>query len=633
MDKLRMTSPDLTDANIGKLAELFPTVITETTDADGNVTRAVDFDLLRQELSDHIVEGPQERYRLDWPGKRAAAFAANTPIAKTLRPVREESIDFDTTKNIFIEGDNLYVLKLLQESYLGKVKVIYIDPPYNTGHDFVYQDDFSESRSEYVQRSEQYSASGVRLIANPESNGRFHSDWLSMMYSRLKLSRNLLKEDGVVFISIDSHEVANLRRIMDEIFGTENFIENYVWESNFRPDNSSRIERENAQHILCYARNRSKISSLIGAQKVTEGLPSLTKSSMNPTTLYFEPEWVDFLLDDGFYESATPNSGYILEDPIMIRDGKALDAFRLTGRVIWSQQYLEDQISDGTRIVIKSDGFVPYSKKLQTTDLAPTTLIPRDVAGDVLAGNAEINALFNDRVFNHPKPTTLLKYLIKSVTFNDKSGLILDFFAGSGSTAHAVLDLNSEDGGSRNYIMVQLNEAVASGSTAEKSGYEFISQISRERIRRAAEHIGESVETENWDGGFRAFHIDSSNMNDNVRTPDDIEQLDLSLFEGSVKDGRTGEDLLFQVFLDWGLDLSMSIVKDTINGSEVFYVEDDALAACFEDEVSLDVIREMAKRQPLRAVFRDDGFTDDAARINAEQIFRELSPATDVKAI
>jgi adenine-specific DNA-methyltransferase len=628
-----MTSPDLTDANIGKLAELFPTVITETTDADGNVTRAVDFDLLRQELSDHIVEGPQERYRLDWPGKRAAAFAANTPIAKTLRPVREESIDFDTTKNIFIEGDNLYVLKLLQESYLGKVKVIYIDPPYNTGHDFVYQDDFSESRSEYVQRSEQYSASGVRLIANPESNGRFHSDWLSMMYSRLKLSRNLLKEDGVVFISIDSHEVANLRRIMDEIFGTENFIENYVWESNFRPDNSSRIERENAQHILCYARNRSKISSLIGAQKVTEGLPSLTKSSMNPTTLYFEPEWVDFLLDDGFYESATPNSGYILEDPIMIRDGKALDAFRLTGRVIWSQQYLEDQISDGTRIVIKSDGFVPYSKKLQTTDLAPTTLIPRDVAGDVLAGNAEINALFNDRVFNHPKPTTLLKYLIKSVTFNDKSGLILDFFAGSGSTAHAVLDLNSEDGGSRNYIMVQLNEAVASGSTAEKSGYEFISQISRERIRRAAEHIGESVETENWDGGFRAFHIDSSNMNDNVRTPDDIEQLDLSLFEGSVKDGRTGEDLLFQVFLDWGLDLSMSIVKDTINGSEVFYVEDDALAACFEDEVSLDVIREMAKRQPLRAVFRDDGFTDDAARINAEQIFRELSPATDVKAI
>jgi len=632
-----MTSPDLTDANIDKLAELFPNVFTESVDGDGDgsVSRTVDFDLLRQELSGHVVEGPQERYRLDWPGKRAAAFAANTAIAKTLRPVREESVDFDITKNLFIEGDNLDALKLLQESYLGKVKIIYIDPPYNTGKDFVYADDFAASREEYLSKSGQTDDSGIRLVANSEANGRFHSDWLSMMYPRLKLARNLLSDEGVIFVSIDDHEVANLRSMLDEVFGAGNFIENYIWESNFRPDNSSRIERENAQHVLCFSRNRAALPALVGAQKATEGLPSLTKSSMNPTTLRLEPDWVDFQIADGDYLPGIRDSGYVLADPVTVVDGKAVGAFSLTGRVIWSQSYLEQQVANGTRIVIKSEGFVPYSKKVATSALAPTTLIPREQAGDVLAGNAEIRSLFGGQVFNHPKPTTLLKYLIASATSDGGSGIILDFFAGSGSTAHAVLALNAEDGGSRSFILVQLDESPGEGTEAARAGYATIADLSRERIRRAGSAVTQAagLGAVSLDAGFRALRVDTSNMADVLRTPDETDQLALNQLEGSVKVDRTGEDILFQVLLDWGLELTMNISVEKIDGKEVFVVEGGALIACFDEHVSPALVSSIARRQPLRAVFRDSGFESDDARINAEQVFREVSPVTDVKAI
>jgi adenine-specific DNA-methyltransferase len=633
MDKLKMHSPDLTQDHIARLRELFPGCVTEAKGEDGAVRLAVDFDLLRQELSGTLVEGPQERYQLNWPGKREALLTANAPIAKTLRPCRDQSVDFDTTKNLFIEGDNLDALKLLQEAYLGKVTLIYIDPPYNTGNDFVYSDKFSESSQSFLLRSNQVDAAGSRLVANTASNGRFHSDWLSMLYPRLRLARTLLSDEGVIFVSIDDNEIANLRRLMDEVFGEDNFVENYIWESNFRPDNSSRVERENAQYVLCFARNKTCMPALVGAQKATEGLPSLTKSSMKPSTLTFDPSWVEFSLPDGTYPAGERNSGYTLEDSVQIVGGRATKPFSLTGRVIWSQPYLEAQVAAGAVIVIKGDGFVPYSQKVATSVLAPTTLIPRDQVGDVLAGNAELRSIFGAPVFNHPKPTSLLKYLIGSATSQNKSAVVMDFFAGSSSTAHAVLSLNSDDGGRRRFIQVQLPEPTPEDSEARKAGYQTISDLSKERIRRAGKSFASGLMDE--DLGFRVLKVDTSNMADVFYAPDAVNQGALEGFTDNIKPDRSPEDLLFQVMLDWGVDLALPITRQTIQGREVLFVDGNALAACFDASGRIDeaFVKELATHKPLRAVFRDAGFVDSAAKINVEQIFKLLSPATEVKCI
>lgn len=633
MDKLKMHSPDLTQDHIARLRELFPGCVTEARGADGAVRLAVDFDLLRQELSGTLVEGPQERYQLNWPGKREALLMANAPIAKTLRPCRDESVDFDTTKNLFIEGDNLDALKLLQEAYLGKVDLIYIDPPYNTGNDFVYSDNFSESSESFLTRSNQVDAAGSRLVANTASNGRFHSDWLSMLYPRLRLARTLLSDKGVIFVSIDDNEIANLRRLMDEVFGENNFVENYIWESNFRPDNSSRVERENAQHVLCFAKNKTCMPQLVGAQKATEGLPSLTKSSMKPSTLRFEPSWVEFNLPDGTYPAGERSSGYTLEDSVQVKGGRATKAFSLTGRVIWSQPYLEEQVAAGATIVIKSDGFVPYSKKTATSSLAPTTLIPRDQVGDVLAGNAELRSIFGAAVFNHPKPTSLLKYLIGSATSQNKAAIVMDFFAGSSSTAHAVISLNADDGGQRRFIQVQLAESTPDDSEARRAGFQTISDLSKERIRRVGKSITSGLMVN--DTGFRVLKIDTSNMADVFYAPDAVNQGALEGFTDNIKPDRTAEDLLFQVMLDWGVDLALPISRQTIQGREVLFVDGNALAACFDAGGRIDeaFVKELATHKPLRAVFRDAGFADSAAKINVEQIFKLLSPATEVKCI
>lgn len=633
MEKLKMHSSNLTQDNINRIRNLFPGCVTEAKGEDGRVKLAVDFDQLRQELADSVVEGPQERYHLNWPGKREALLTANAPIAKTLRPCRDDSVEFDTTKNIFIEGDNLDALKLLQETYLGKIKMIYIDPPYNTGTDFVYEDNFTEDASGYLLRSNQVDEEQNRLVANTTANGRFHSDWLSMIYPRLRIARSLLSEDGVLFVSIDDNEVSNLRHILDEVFGEGNFVENYIWESNFRPDNSSRIERENAQHVLCFARNKSKMPALVGAQKATDGLPSLTKSSMKPSTLRFEPDWVEFRLKDGFYPAGKRDSDYFLEDDVNIVDGRASAPFSLTGRMIWSQSYLEQQVKAGTKIVIKGDGFVPYSRKLETAALAPTTLIPRDQVGDVLAGNAELRALFGAPVFNHPKPVSLIKYLLKSVAGTDPKALILDFFAGSATTAHAVIDANHDDGGTRRFILVQLPESTPDNSEARKAGYLNIAEISKERIRRA----GASALEKGFAGdvGFRSLKIETSNMSDVYYSPDALEKPNLDMFVDNIKPDRTPEDLLFQVMLDWGVDLALPISKQTIQGKDVFLVDGNALAACFDGHGGVDgaFVKELAKVQPLRVVFRDAGFKDSSVKINVEQIFKLLSPATEVKCI
>lgn len=648
MDKLRMTSPDLTDANIGKIAELFPTVITETTDTNGNVTRAVDFDLLRQELSDHIVEGPQERYRLDWPGKRQAAFAANTPIAKTLRPVREKSIDFDTTKNIFIEGDNLDALKLLQESYLGRVGMIYIDPPYNTGSDsLTYPDNYGETTKEYLRNSGQISPDEVKLQANPETNGRHHSDWLTMMYPRLKLARNLLKDSGLAFISIDENEVSNLLSICEEIFGRKNVLGALPVVMNLKGNQDAFGFAESHEFIVVCFRNKEMSNigtfpvdeeNLLAEWKLDEyGLfkeaDNLRATGVNSPRSKRPNLWYPVFID------STTGEWYITDNDKARRpadeivwpvnpDGEELSWY-------WSKKKFQEE---SYNLILKntSNGWQFYKKQRPKLGDIPTKK-PKSFlfkpSYSTSTATKRLKDLLGGKYFTGPKPVPFIEDLL--TIGSSKDDIVVDFFSGSGTFAHATLSLNSKDGGNRRFVIVQYLEEFPNTSSAYLAGFRTIPELSRERIARAGKNIVDGILEPGWSGdiGFRSFDTDTTNMRDVYSIPDDTNQLKIEELSDSVKRGRTTEDLLFQVLLDWGLDLSMPIVKDTIDGSEVFFVEDDVLAACFDDEVSLGVVREMAKHQPLRAVFRDDCFADDAARVNAEQIFRELSPATEVKAI
>ena len=459
LPRLPLQTPDGVHANVARIRELFPNCVTETRDeATGQLKYAVDFDQLRQELSGEIVEGPKERYQLTWPGKRQAILTANAPIRKTLRPAREESVDFDTTQNLFIEGDNLDALKLLQETYLGKVKMIYIDPPYNTGKDFVYRDNFTENTQDYLERSGQRDEEGNRLQLNSDSNGRYHSNWLTMMYSRLKIARNLLTQDGVLLISIDDNEFANLFKICEEVFGGSNFVENYiyVWESTFRPDNSSSLERENAQYIVGFCRAKNTLGQLIGQKAGSSGLPSLTKSSMKPTRLSFPSGSISFGIEDGVYQAGDLSSGYTLHQDAIVKDGKNANVVELTGPVIWSQANLEAELREGTEIIIKTRGFIPYTRKSSDSYLAPNTIIPKERAKDVLAGTAQIKSLFGESVFTHPKPVDLIEYLASMIV--DKYGIYLDFFSGSGTTGNAIMSLNAKDQGGRRFICVQIPE-------------------------------------------------------------------------------------------------------------------------------------------------------------------------------
>lgn len=622
MEKLRMTSPDLTEANIDKLAELFPTVVTETLDADGNPQRAVDFDLLRQELSDHVVDGPQERYRLDWPGKRAASFAANAPIAKTLRPVREESVDFDTTKNLFIEGDNLDALKLLQESYLSKVKLIYIDPPYNTGNDFVYSDDYAESREVYLERSGQTSSLGDRLVANPESNGRFHSEWLSMMFPRLKLARNLLADDGAIFVSIDDGEAANLRRLLDEIFGAQNFRADISWQKRYTRSNNTQDFTTVVEHLIVFARSdKFKVNLLPRTGEADDRYtnpdrdprgPWKGASFLNPATPAQRPNLA--------YPILNPNTGNITHPTTNAwrRSKQEFDRLQREGLLYWG--------SDGTAQVPSIKMFLREAR-----GLTPINLWTHDYAGNTDEGTKDLADLFGAKVFDNPKPVKLMKRILEHSTTDDS--IVLDFFAGSGSMAQAALELNADTGSHRRFIMVQLPESTDTRSVANRQGYGTISAITRERIRKVAAVLKERSSAEGQDRGFRALLIDTTSMTDVAQEPDETNQLDLGQLESSIKSGRSNEDLLFQVLLDWGLELTMSIDAQTFSSHEIFNVEDGALVACLSESITPTIVHEMARLRPMRAVFRDDAFPSDSARINAEQIFRELSPSTEVKAI
>lgn len=620
IEKLKMHSPDLTAQNVDRIAALFPGCVTEATGPDGTLRRMIDFDLLRQELSDSIVDGPQERYHLDWPGKRQALITANAPIAKTLRPVRAESVDFDTTRNLFIEGDNLEALKLLQETYLGKVKMIYIDPPYNTGNDFVYDDDFAESAKEFLAKSNQMDEAGNRLVVNTESNGRFHSDWLSMMYSRLKLARNLLSTDGVIFLNIDDGEVGNLRKAADEVFGEENFIANVIWQKKYTRANDARWFSDNHDHILCYAREKQGMSL------------NLLPRNEEQTAAYSNPDahpkgpWKATPLHA---KSGTNTSSYIFSNGITWQPPAG--TFRRFNDESMNRMEQENAIWFG------ADGSQTPSRKSFLSEVkagvSPVTIWPYDEVGHNHEASNEIKSLGLAGMFNNPKPTRLLTRAMILATGADD--IVLDFFAGSSTTAHAVFQLNAEDGKNRKVILVQIPEPVDPKHAAAEGGFSTIAEISKERIRRAGAKIlaGDCHPDWNRDVGFRVLKIDSSNMADVYYTPDATTQADLLLRVDNIKQGRTAEDLLFQVLLDWGVDLTLPITRETVEGKTVFTVAGTALIACFDNGVDEALVKTLATRKPLRVVFKDTGFKDDATKINVKQIFKSLSPDTEVKAI
>ncbi len=626
MDILKMHSPDLSQENIAKIRALFPGCVTEARDeATGQLRLAVDFDQLRQELSDYVVEGPQERYRLEWPGKRESLVAANAPIARTLRPSAAESIDFESTKNLFIEGDNLEALKLLQQSFLGAVKVIYIDPPYNTGNDFVYADNFSESARDFFERSMQVDEHGSRLIANTEANGRFHSDWLTLMYPRLRLARNLLSDNGVIFISIGDVELANLNKLCDEVFGGENFIANFIWEKRTNRENRKVVSSRH-DYIVCYTKSRDQSIRPIAQLPMSEKALANYKNPDNDTRGKWKSDPATAQAGHG-----TKSQFYVLEAP----NGKKHELE--SGRCwVFTKPEMDKAIAEG-RIWFGRDGNgVPRVKTYldaKERGLTPETILFAEDASTNEAAKNALKDLFGGKaVFETPKPVSLLKLLLQ---MSCREGIVLDFFAGSASLAHAAMELSAQDGGGRQCISVQIAEETAGGSEAWKAGYGSISEIAKERIRRAGASIldGECHPDWNRDVGFRVLKVDTSNMQDVYYRPDQVDQKDLLASVDNVKPDRTHEDLLFQVLVDWGVDLTLPIQRETVQGKTVFFVDGDALVACFETGVTEELVKELAGREPLRVVFRDNGFVTDAVKINVEQVFRQLSPGTDVKAI
>ncbi len=632
MEKLQMQTPEAVKINLEKLKALFPNFVTEAKNPNGQLVQVFDFELFRQELSEQLVDGQQERYQINWPGKRESLLLANSPIFKTMRPLKDRSIGFDSTKNLFIEGDNLDALKLLQETYLGKVKLIYIDPPYNTGSDLIYDDDFSMANDDYLKQSGQKDDLGGRLIANTESNGRFHSDWLSMIYPRIKLAKNLLANDGLIFISIDDGEVHNLRKVCDEIFGDQNFIANIVWQKKTSPDARMAISAAH-DHILLYAKN-AELMSLSYLQIDDERRKSFSNPDSDP-----RGDWasVDLTGQTGrapksqFYSIKTP-SGLEMPPP----EGRCWALAEST--------FLELQRDN--RIWFGANGSNrPRLKKFisESEGIRPWTWWDNKSVGHNQESSQELKNLFDGNlVFDNPKPTRLIQRIVHLATNAKSEDIVLDFFAGSGTTAHAVMAQNALDGGNRKFILVQLDQEIQKGtnefkadSVAYKLGYKTISSLSIDRIVRAGKLFNGNLGDHSVDTGFRVLKVDSSNLTDVYYKPDAVSQDLLSDQADNVKAGRTPEDLLFQVLLDWGVDLSLPIHKETIQGKAVYLVDKNALAACFDGNGGVDeeFVKELAKKQPLRVVFRDAGFKSDSVKINVEQIFKLVSPSTEVKCI
>ncbi len=691
MEKLKMHSPDITAANIAKLLELFPNCATESHDEQGQLQKAIDFDLLRQELSPVLVEGPQERYQLNWPGKAEALLTANAPIAKTLRPCREESVDFDTTQNLFIEGDNLDALKLLQETYLGKVKMIYIDPPYNTGSDLVYRDSFKTDSDEYLVQSAQYDENNNRLVANSEANGRFHSTWLDMMYARLRLAKNLLKDDGVILISIDDHEIDNLKKLGNEIFGEANFIATLIWEKSRK--NDAKFFSVGHEYIVVYAKAievlRAKKTiwreEKPGAREIWDKYLTLrAKHGEDDKAIEFDIQNWYAELPKGHpskkwsrYKRIDSNGPWRDRDISWPGGGGPRDELihPITGKPCaipesgwrFNKTEMAQQIK-AKLVEFRLDESQPPFRKAHIRPIAaelvsdyPTEDTEEDdeeelatqVRGSYFYKQSQVSVkalrrLIGGKVFNNPKDHMELARLITYITGNDPQAIIMDFFAGSGSTGHALFEANLIDGGKRRFILVQIPEKLDPANKEQKAAAEFctdlnkplsIAEISKERLRRTAQSIiSENLEKKEaiqLDTGFRVLKIATSNMADVYYSPDKLEKANLSLFVDNILPDRTAEDLLFQVMLDWGLDLAYPITQKTIQGKQVFFVDGNGLAACFDADGGVDAafVKELATHKPLRVVFRDAGFRDSTVKINVGQIFKLLSPATDIKTI
>lgn len=638
-DQLKMHSPNLVDSNIEKIAALFPNCVTEVKGEKGELKKAIDFDLLKQELSQVLVEGEQERYRLDWVGKKESILTANAPIAKTLRPCRDESVNFDKTENLFIEGDNLEALKLLQENYLGKVKMIYIDPPYNTGNDFIYEDDFAESTSVFFEKSNQVDDEGNRLIANTDSNGRFHSDWLSMMYSRLKLSNILLADDGIIAVSINDTELFQLGKIMDEIFGAEHKLACSPWLSEPSGGKEKTGLRTGHEYILIYYKSNSE---RITYQEKSTGELNLKDKFGKYRKGRELMKWGGTSLREDrpqqFYELTCPEGNGVFP---YRNDGKeghwrwgAKNSEILKAQNDFEYFHWEKRPFDkGIKVNGLSERWVPYEKiRDQKKNIGWSTWL--DKYGSNADGTRSLKELFGYKIFDTPKPVELLEWIIN--LHEDDESLVLDFFAGSSATAHAVMKLNAEDFGNRKFIMVQLPQDTDENSEAYKNGYKNIAEISKERIRLAGEKIvkdnNDKKETENLDIGFRVLKIDSTNMKDVYYTPDAYKQVDILDLADHIKEDRTSEDLLFQVMLDWGLELSLPIEQKIIQGKEVFYVAGNSLVACF-DEINFAMVDEIAQDKPLRVVSAERAIQLDHDKTNIKERFKQLSPETEVKFI
>ena len=624
MDKLRMQSSNGVEDNIMKIAQLFPDCVTETVDErSGQPKHLIDFEKLKQNLSDSVMSERAERYQFTWPDKSKAILLANSPVNATLRPCREDSVDFDNTQNLYIEGDNLDVLKCLKETYIHKVKMIYIDPPYNTGNDFVYEDDFAQSSEEYLANSEQFDEQGNRMFTNAESNGRFHTDWLNMIYPRLKVARDLLTDDGVIFISIDDNEEKNLRNICDEIFGAENRIETIVWKNKYGAGAYTVGFISVHEYVLCYS--KKKISN-ITSELDEEGQAVYSKKDEKYAIrggYMTQPLMTNSL-------GNRPNLMYPIEyKGVSIYPRK---------QWVWSQERLQNAINNNeVEFNLQKDGTYSVRSKAYLRDEngkmrrgKPLSLMTGPFNQE---GTKEIRSLFEGKsIFDFTKPTQLIKKFL-SLQINDSDDtdfIVLDYFSGSATTAHAVMQLNSEDGGNRKFIMVQLPEKTDEKSEAFKAGYKNICEIGKERIRRAGKKIKEEspLTTQDLDTGFRVLKLDSTNMQDIYYSPKDISQADLFSQVDNVKPDRTGEDLLFQVMLELGATLDSKIETTTVAGKTIYNVAEGYLVACFDPDVTDDVVKAIAQMQPAYAVLRDTSMKDDSTATNFEQIFKTYSPDT-----
>lgn len=634
MEKMRMKSLDMVEQNVNKIGAIFPNCITEIMNENSEIKKGINFELLRQMLSNDIAES-NEAYEFTWVGKKAAIVEANKPIKKTLRPCPEESVDWDSTENLYIEGDNLEVLKLLQESYLNKVKMIYIDPPYNTGNDFIYNDDFKMTGEEYADEIGEIDENGNRMFKNTDSNGRFHSDWCSMMYSRLMLARNLISDDGAIFISIGDEELFNLKKIADEIFGEKNFIANLIWQST-PGSNTGEAVKTVTENILLFAKNKSCCNFL--NQVISNG------DKYANVDEYFEKRggYVLNKLDrrmTGNHYSEALNYQIEMPDGTLLYPGSSTEK-QEHWNWRWSSSKVKWGIKNGFIVRKQTNGrwgvyFKQYEKvnnedKLITRTLSYQNLLNVEGANSA-RGTREVMETFNGKFFDYPKPLSLIKYIEGMIL--DKNDIILDFFSGSATIANAIMELNAKDFGERKFILIQLPEKTNKDSEAYKAGYSNICEIGKERIRRAAKKIAEEHPDAKFDGGFRVLKLDDTNMNEVYYSPADYSQGFLNQLESNIKSDRTELDLLFGCLLEWGLPLSLPYSSEQIEGYTVHNYNDGDLIACFDENIPDSVIKKIAEKRPLRAVFRDSSFADSPSKINVDEIFKLIAPDTRVKVI